>query len=289
MEILVHTESLHVIESLKSTEVSFVLTEPYFSYLHPLTHSDEAFKALVEASRGNRTYIQINGYLEEAQLDALKQKLKDWIQLDIKGFYFADPAVLMVLNELNYTGEKRFASETIVTNSYDASVYLKSCSKVVLARELTLEEMVNISNKLPHQIETHVLGYSLMSVSKRPLVSNYLEELQTSYEVLNRTDVRIKELKRPQQLPILEESDTTSVFSGDMLYAVDEMKAFEAASFSGVHCESLFIEDTDFVLLVLGLMGQLDPTKLTELSDKYPMGKAYFMRKTNLTKEETTS
>ena len=116
-----HTERLEVLKRFNPAEYQLILTEPCFSYRHPLLQTKEAFLELYHAaaSLGYTPYVQVNGYIEEQELSDLKNWLSALIQLSPKGFYFNDFAVQRYLKHLGYAGELVYAPETILTNALD--------------------------------------------------------------------------------------------------------------------------------------------------------------------------
>ena len=90
-----HTERIEVLRNFKPNEIELVLTEPCFSYRHPLLQTREAFIELFDEAKrlGFEPYVQVNGYVEEQELVDLKAWLNELIQLNPKGFYFNDFAV----------------------------------------------------------------------------------------------------------------------------------------------------------------------------------------------------
>lgn len=279
-----HTESIHVIQSLDDQRIAWVLTEPFFSYHHPLTQTKEAYVDLIQHTRG-RWYCEVNGYLEDQDIPSLKLWLKELLSYKPLGFYFSDMAVWVLLNELMYEGERIYAPETILTNSNDVKVYNQSVDRCMLAKELTLEEYGSIAESTDGKVEVYGCGYPLMSVSKRPLLQAYLDEIHDTHSSLNEMDYAIKEQKRTEWMPLLEEKQAFSVYSAELMFIQEELKVLEQAGVYAIHADGCFIPDSDFIELLHALM---NGTALSErLISSYPLGKGYLYRKTNLTKEET--
>lgn len=282
----ISTHSRTVMESLAPYPVAFVLTEPLFSTRHPEIQSKAAFLDLLKfALNFNRpVYVSINGYLEPDELKPLKAWLRELSNTSIQGFILADLAVKVLLEEIGSPKETVFAPETILTNRLDIQVYLERFDRIILARELTLKEITEITRAFPGRIEIFGLGHWLLSSSKRPFVRDYLQAIGHPAEILNRTDLSLRELKRTGWLPILEEDRGTSVFSEGILYPLEELETLEEAGCAGLHLDQLFIEENDFICLVKSLLDltELDP----ELKSRLPLAKAYFNRKTNLSKED---
>lgn len=284
MKIIIKTESISVIKALSVFDVEFIFVEPLFSYQHPFIQTLDDLNQRLTFLKGKPFYLNINAYIEDYQLDALKMSLNDYIQLKPKGFYFADFAIYQLLKELGYQGELIYAPETILTNSSDTSFYLKYVERCLIAKELTLNEILEISNKHSHKIEVFALGYAMMSVSKRPLVQNYMDELQRSDKLLNRLDLRIQEEKRTEWMPILEEKGATSIYLPTITYSKNQMNAMSEAKVHSIICDSLFINDDDFIELFKHLLDLNPSFTFEDLAHRLPLGEAYYYRKTNLLK-----
>ena len=284
-----HTERIEVVRQSDPHAIELILTEPCFSYRHPLLQTKDVFLAFFKEAveLGFSPYIQVNGYIEEQDLKALRVWLHDLLQLMPKGFYFNDFAVQRYLKQMGYRGELVYAPETILTNALDIELILTQVDRIVLAKELTLEEMVMLCTLFPNRIEAFGLGYPLMSFSRRPLVRSYLTEIGYEVEVLNRLDMTIKETKRNQHFPILEENEGTSIFMDSIHYPKTELPILKEAGCYGVHLDDSFMQVTTFGSLRTALFDStqsLDEIRL-EHSDLI-LNQAYYYRKTNMSKEE---
>lgn len=284
MKTILWTQSKKVIQHFVTHGHLFVLTEPHFSYHTPLVLTDEDFIERILLTEGNWA-LNINAYLEDPQLEQFKVKLEGYLSHHPKAVYFSDFAVYEYLNELKYDGDKIYAPETILTNHEDLGFYLDHVDRCVIAKELTLEEMVQLSQRFPQKLEFFNFGHLLMSVSKRPLLQNYLDELSLDRSLMNRLDVSIQESQREGWMPILEEKTAFSTYTENVLYGFEHHAHF--VHFYAQHCDDLFIEEDDFIELIeTGLMHK----EVSEtLKEKYSFGLAYFYRKTNLTKEEVSA
>jgi len=288
MKTFLHTENLNVLKQWKDKKWECILTEPNFSYRHPHIQTEsqfvEFYNQVVEL--GYHPYIQVNGYIEESQLDDLKTWLNQCIHLNPKGFYFNDFAVYNHLKSVNYSGEIIYSPETILTNAMDIEVLLERTDRVVLSKELTLEEITQLMTLYPNKIEAFGLGYGLMSFSKRPLVRNYLDEIGVQKEVLNHTDLVIKESKRDQLFPILEENEGTSIFLDTVLFPKHEQVLLKESGCFGFHYDDCMLKEDDFNSLVHLLTDETISLEEAHLQSKIKLGQAYYYRKTNMSKEE---
>ncbi len=291
MRIALHVHHLEQLDHFRDPLVDLILTEPFFSYKHPYVTDRAAFLALLQNAlkTGQAVYVEINGFIEEGDLDGLKTWIQELITLPITGFYFADWSVLMFLKELGYLGQTIYAPETILTNTLEAQTLLKAVDRIQLSKELTLAESVALCQALPNRIELFGAGHLQMSVSRRPLLSSYLAHLGQSKSVLNQTNYRIRELKRKEKMPVLEETKTFCVFTQDILNPLEELPQLTPAY--SLHLDPLFIQDdaaTAFFRLILDQDKAYDSLRNEAFytSTPYlPLFKGYFYRKTNLGKE----
>ena len=292
MRILLQVHSLDQIKTFQDPLVDYVLKDPFFSYKHPSLQTKEDFLEILKDAllSHHRTYIEINGFIEESDLIGLEDWLKELLTYPIQGFYFADLAVLMILKSLNYQGETIYSPETILTNTLEIKTLLALVDRLVISKELTLEEIVKISKTFPQRIEMFGAGHLQMSVSRRPLLSSYLQEISVSKEVLNKTDYRIRELKRKEMMPILEEAKTFCVFTQDILNPLEELPVLNQSEIYGIQLDDLFIDKNDAQNFFQLIIDQVKVSGLSKIEsfykiNKLPLFKGYFERKTNLRQE----
>lgn len=291
MRIALHLHHHNQIDKFSNDLVDFIITEPLFSYKHPY-HSDKAsFLTLFKASLATtqKTYVEINGFIEEGDLTSLKSWIDELLNYPIAGFLFADLAVLMFLKEAGYQGETIYAPETILTNTMEVRTLLKSVDRIMISKELTLSEIVSMCETFPDKIDVFGAGHLQMSVSRRPLLSSYLKHIGQTNPVLNETGYRIRELKRQEKMPILEEAKTFCVFTQDVLNPLEELPQLNQAH--AIHLDPLFMDEhsaDDFFGLICDQVKAYDPLKNDRFYAQHPSlsyFKGYFYRKTNLIKE----
>jgi len=196
----------------------------------------------------------------------------------------------MILKSLNYQGETIYSPETILTNTLEIKTLLALVDRLVISKELTLEEIVKISKTFPQRIEMFGAGHLQMSVSRRPLLSSYLQEIGLSKEVINKTDYRIRELKRKEMMPILEEDKTFCVFTQDILNPLEELPVLNRSGIYGIQLDDLFIDKDDAQTFFQLIIDQVKESDLHQIEsfytiNKLPLFKGYFERKTNLRQE----
>ncbi|MDN8718730.1 U32 family peptidase, partial [Staphylococcus aureus] len=83
---------------------------------------------------------------------------------------FGDPAVVMYVKAQENQIPLHWNEETLVTNHFQCNYWGKrGASRAVLARELNLDELINIKENSYVEIEVQVQGMTCMFQSKRML------------------------------------------------------------------------------------------------------------------------
>ena len=112
---------------------------------------------------------------EEA--DRLPQAIKDAAAAGVDAFIVADLGVLDACKTFAPDIDVHMSTQTGITNWAAArAAYNMGAKRVVLAREMTLQDIATLRDKTPPEleIEAFVHGAMCMSVSGRCLLSNYM-------------------------------------------------------------------------------------------------------------------
>ncbi len=242
---------------------------------------------------GIKCYLNLNRFINEADLFQLREYL-EWIAtVNFDGIYFNDLAVKTIADASKLKCELIYAPEATLTNSQDIRLFTTlGIDRGLLAKELTLEEILAIAKALPGKVELFGFGHLAMSYSKRPLVSNYLKHIQGDVSVSKKRTLTLKEEKRPYFYPVLEESEASSVFTAAIMNCFLEIPALKKSGLAAIHLDGLFLSD-EIIVEVLAHYRSIETIEQaqyhyqsflsahTDLS----LDNGYFDKKTNLTKE----
>lgn len=94
------------------------------------------------------------------------QKLIDYVLL-------SDFGMLNLVKELGI--KTIYRAPTYLTNSFDINEYLMFFDFVVISSEITNDELIRISNKLPNRTMVDLFGMNQIFYSRRPLITNYFK------------------------------------------------------------------------------------------------------------------
>ncbi len=127
--------------------------------------------------RGVRLYLTCNTLPRNDEMDRLADFLRAVEPAGVDAFIVSDIGVLSLVKKILPDAEIHISTQTGVVNYLTASeLYAMGAKRVVLARELSLDEIREIRHRTPPEleIETFVHGAMCMSFSGRCVLSNYL-------------------------------------------------------------------------------------------------------------------
>lgn len=125
---------------------------------------------------GKKIYVTLNMYPHNPELEGLEEYLNFLEEVRPDALLIADPGVYSIAQSLNITVPIHISTQATIVNW--AGVHFweeqKNIERVVLARELSLDEIKTISEKTNTELEIFVHGAMCMSYSGRCLLSNYM-------------------------------------------------------------------------------------------------------------------
>ncbi len=127
--------------------------------------------------RGVKVYITANIIPHNEDFQGLSEYLKAIYQIGIDAVIVSDPGTFTIVKETVPNMEIHISTQANNTNYRTVKFWGDlGASRVVLARELNFEEIKEISNKIPEdlELEAFVHGAMCMSYSGRCLLSNYM-------------------------------------------------------------------------------------------------------------------
>ncbi len=229
-----------------------LLSVPFFSLRPAHLFALKELPALVKDIHacGLRAAINCTRLFMEEELPRLREFLCLLKELDVDTIYFGDEGVLYEAAQLGMENRLVYQSDTLVANSRDVRFYLEQgVQGVALAREITLQEICAIANAQPG-CEVLVHGRFSIMHSRRFLLTSYYAFLGREQQVRERRDLRLREMTRTAQMPVIEDESGTHVFSEYTLESFAQIQALAAAGVSRFRIDSIFHDD-DWALCAL--------------------------------------
>jgi putative protease len=181
-------------------------------------------------SRNKRVYVTLNVFPHNEDLKGLEDYLRELYAIKIDGVIVSDPGIIMTAREVVPNLEIHLSTQANNVN-WRAAIfwYKQGVKRIVLARELSLEEIKEIREKLPEdcEIEAFVHGSMCMSYSGRCLLSNYMTGRDSNRGQCAqpcRYKYYLVEEKRPgEYIPINEDEKGTYIMNSKDLCMIEHI------------------------------------------------------------------
>ncbi|UUM12952.1 U32 family peptidase [Proteiniclasticum sp. QWL-01] len=128
-------------------------------------------------SRGRKVYMTLNVFPHNEDLEGLEDYLRSVRDLGIDALIVSDPGIIMTCREVIPEMELHLSTQANNVNYRSAMFWHQNgVKRIVLARELTLEEIRDLIARTPDtlEIEAFVHGSMCMAYSGRCLLSSYM-------------------------------------------------------------------------------------------------------------------
>ncbi len=190
--------------------------------------NDEILEAVEYChARGVKVYVTVNVMPRDSEYPLLREYVKFLATSGIDAAIVADLGVLALFAELAPDMEIHVSTQASSVSSADCIMWHKlGAKRIVLARELSLEEIRTIRRNIPDDIEleTFVHGAMCIAYSGRCLMSNYFVGRDANHGMCaqpcrwNYSEAKIVEEKRPDDVLSVEQDggDTFIMSSRDM-------------------------------------------------------------------------
>lgn len=245
-ELLVTPKSLqHIKDLLEVGADAFVIGEQKFGLRLSGEFLIEDVKKATELihEAGKKVYVSVNALFHNDRLDELDEYLKQIQEIGPDAILFGDPAVLMSVRELGITIPLHWNPETIATNWFQVNYWgERGAKRAVLARELSLDEIIEIKENTTYEVEVQVHGMTCMFQSKRKLLGNYFLYRGEAMEVENRKENKnmfLHDKERKNKYPIYEDMNGTHIFSPNDMCLIDELTEFFEAGIDSLKFDGI--------------------------------------------------
>ena len=128
--------------------------------------------------RGVKVYVTVNSFVRDGDIEELRSTLSALGASKADALIVNDPAVIRLSRRLIPEMPLHLSTQANTLNSEAAAFwYEQGVSRIVLARELTLEEISLLRSRIPKELELEMFVHGAMCVSYsgRCLLSNYID------------------------------------------------------------------------------------------------------------------
>ncbi len=208
--------------------------------------SDEEIVEAVKIAHklGKKVYITINIIAKDEDfvgLDKYLLFLHDVAKVD--AVIVADVGVLQYVRQIVPDLEVHVSTQANIINSYSAKLFVSlGAKRLILARELSLEQIKNIRKNIPDDVELEVFvhGAMCMAYSGRCLLSNYLTGRDSNHgECVQacRWKYMVREVSRDDELEVQEDEHGCYIFNSKDLNMLEHLQELKDAGVNSIKIE----------------------------------------------------
>ena len=194
--------------------------------------------------RGVSVYVTCNTLPRNEELARLPEFLQHLQQIGADAVIVADFGILQLAKQHAPKLDVHISTQAGIVNYATANAFYElGASRVVLARELTLEEIAGIRAKIPQdlEIEAFVHGAMCMSFSGRCLLSSYLNGRDANRGDCSqpcRWEYSLVEKKRPgEYMDIHEDANGTYILNSRDMCMIEHIPELIRAGISSLKIE----------------------------------------------------
>ena len=179
---------------------------------------------------GVKVYVTANILAHNDDLAGVREYFEELKEIKPDALIIADPGVFEIAKEICPEIERHISTQANNTNYATYNFWYKQgASRVVSARELSMEELKELRANIPEdlEIETFIHGAMCISYSGRCLLSNYFTGRDANRGACThpcRWKYAVVEEKRPgEYLPVYENERGTYIFNSKDLCMIEHI------------------------------------------------------------------
>lgn len=178
--------------------------------------------------RRKKIYITLNIFARNYHIHKIRSYVKELAEIPVDAVIVSDPGVFLVVKEVAPHIPIHLSTQANTTNVGSVEFWLRQgVKRVVLARELTLGEIQEITNNARIETEVFVHGAMCMSYSGRCLLSSFMTNRHANLGDCShscRWQYVLQEEKRPKETyPIVEDESGTFILSSKDLCMIEHI------------------------------------------------------------------
>lgn len=209
-------------------------------------------------SRGRKLYLTLNIFAHNEDIEGFISYMDEIKDLPIDAFIISDPGILHWMKENRPDAELHLSTQANTTNKLSALYWHNQGAKrIVLARELSLEEISEIRKSTPDslELEAFVHGAMCISYSGRCLISSFMTGRDANRGQCAhpcRWKYSVVEEQRPgEYYPLVEDEGGTYIFNSKDLCMIQNIPELVKSGLDSLKIEGR-IKSVFYVAAVTG-------------------------------------
>ncbi|MBI5055614.1 MAG: U32 family peptidase [Nitrospirae bacterium] len=193
-------------------------------------------------SKGKRFYITINIFPHNRDIPCMKEHLRSLAEMKPDALIISDIGAFDMANEIIPDVPVHISTQANITNYRSAKVWEKlGAKRLVLSRELTIDEIKDIREKVSIELECFVHGAICISYSGRCYISSFLANRPANLgECTNSCRwnyTLMEETRQGQYFPVYENDRGTYVMSSRDLCMIEHLDKLSDAGVNSFKIE----------------------------------------------------
>ena len=230
-----------------------------------------------------KVYVTANIFAHNEDFEGMGKYFLELEKIGVDAVIISDLGVFSVARDFIPNMEIHISTQANTTNYKSAAMWHKlGAKRIVLARELSFEEIGNIRNNVPNslEIEAFVHGAMCISYSGRCLLSNYLTDRDSNRGACSqpcRWKYRVVEETRPNEfMPVCEDERGTYIYNSKDLCMIEYLPELIQSGISSFKIEGRMKTPYYVGTIVRAYRDAID--SYFESAEKYEQNKMCYMQ-----------
>ena len=207
--------------------------------------SEEEMRQAVKIAheRNKKVYVTLNIIAKDKDFEGLEDYLRFLEEIGVDAVIVADLGVVAFIREKAPNIPVHVSTQANIINSYSAKLMVElGAKRLILARELSLQEIKMIRENVPSDVEIEVFvhGAMCMAYSGRCLLSNYLTGRDSNHgECVQacRWKYMVREVNRQDELEVQEDERGSYIFNSKDLNMLSHLQELEEIGVDSIKIE----------------------------------------------------
>lgn len=208
---------------------------------YSVNYPEIPLEKIVELSKKYSIFVSLNKNIRNEELKDLENILETLSNTSICGILFYDLSILSIVQRKKLHLPLVWHQTHMVTNYQTCNYYFdQGVEYGITSNEITLEEILEMKKNTKMKLIPQILGYPIMSHSRRKLVENYFKDIEEKPE---KEIYRLTE-KTEESFLIRESHAGTSILFGKPINGTKVLYELLDNDFEYVILDMTFLEDS---------------------------------------------
>lgn len=208
---------------------------------YSVNYPEIPLEKIVELSKKYSIFVSLNKNIRNEELKDLENILETLSNTSICGILFYDLSILSIVQRKKLHLPLVWHQTHMVTNYQTCNYYFdQGVEYGITSNEITLEEILEMKKNTKMKLIPQILGYPIMSHSRRKLVENYFKDIEEKPE---KEIYRLTE-KTEESFLIRESHAGTSILFGKPINGTKVLYELLDHGFEYAILDMTFLEDS---------------------------------------------